>query len=301
MGQQTVQEKLHTACGHGTRSQSTRAHSVCALALAAACCLTSACSLTFSLAHMAVARLRPVTMPSAAPRSTGVPFSALTSLTISWVATSTGSTSGGTFVVPAILAIALSVFDAAAQAAYKVEVADAAGDGTTANDVVLDISGSESPILITATIRTSDLSAAQGLGDNIGTAAADSATSGTFMSYTTAGATSPGLTDGGVSDFSVNVIGDSVSDVQASLPAALAAAIKEKVGLTVPTTRIGIVGTDPVGSGSRAMLIDVSIRVPSPSDAQLVSQALTPVFASAASSANCSVSQIGRASCRERV
>ena len=69
MGQQTVQEKLHTACGHGTHSQSTRAHSVCALALAAACCLTSACSLTFSLAHMAVARLRPVTMPSAAPRS----------------------------------------------------------------------------------------------------------------------------------------------------------------------------------------------------------------------------------------
>eukprot|EP00966_Prymnesium_polylepis_P144210 3329354-Prymnesium_polylepis.1 len=60
------------------------------------------------------------------------------------------------------------------------------------------------------------------------------------MSYTTAGATSPGLADGGVSDFSVNVIGDSISAVQASLPAALAAAIKEKVGLTVPTTRIGI-------------------------------------------------------------
>ena len=77
------------------------------------------------------------------------------------------------------LAISVQDFDASAQLSFKQELATAAGNGVSSDDITLIISGGS--ISVTAIIQTSTLEAAQAASVGVSTAVAASGASGTFM------------------------------------------------------------------------------------------------------------------------
>jgi len=94
---------------------------------------------------------------------------------------SVAATGGGTLTQHSIVAVTPAAFGAAAQDAYKAQLAAAAGGGVTAADITLTVQGSASPLLVSSTIVTPTVALATSAGTGVSTAVASSATSGTFL------------------------------------------------------------------------------------------------------------------------